>query len=87
MGKKTISVCEACGRKTCDGGIWKIIGVTRISDGANTLLHVHPDNIRDCTMLFFGRDRCYNGAAIGQIAIKTFHNWAEPSTVTLERIS
>lgn len=87
MATHLIPVCTRCDKKSCDGGIWRIIKVVRISDGKDTTADVHPDNLRNCTLRRFGTKKMYRHLAVGTVTTKRFLNWVQPSEVTSIRES
>ncbi len=85
--KEVIQVCSNCKRKSCDGGIWKISNVVRIRDGKNTTIEVHPDNLEDCTLRWFGTASKYRDQPVGTVITQNYLNWVNPSSVTLVKMT
>lgn len=88
-----ITVCANCGKVSCDGGMWKITKVTRIQCGTDITYAVHPDNLLDCTLKWFGRNRYdsfklkdVTGKPVGTVIVKQFRNWSDPSIVELTKV-
>ncbi len=86
MPTKTITICTLCGRKTCDGGRWKMVSVMDLKSNQETIKDVYPGNLENCTMSFFGKNREHNYKPLGSIATKVFMNWTEPSKVTFQKV-
>lgn len=87
MPTKTITVCASCGKKTCDGGIWKIVRIVSIKTGQDESWH--PENTYGCTLSWFRKGGQYNklaGVPVGTITTKRFTNWSDPADVTLVKV-
>ena len=82
---ETVTYCTNCGKKSCDGGMWKIIKVVNIKDGKDTTSTVHHENIHDCTLRFFGTKKEYRDVPVGTVITKDYRNWSPPATVTIEK--
>ena len=83
-----ITVCSTCGKKSCDGGIWKIIQVKRISDGSLADVSKMPrENVIACTLgNGRGHHKLLKGCHVGAKIQLTYLNWVKPSYVTIEKI-
>jgi len=82
----TITVCSNCGKKSCDGGLWKIIKVVNIKNCNDTTSRCHPSVLISCTLRWFGTKKEFKNKPIGFILTKEFLNWSSPAKVTLEKI-
>lgn len=85
----TQTVCATCGRKSCDGGLWKVVKVVSIKDGTD--VSFNPDHFY-CTLGFKLRSRDlrkireeHQGVPVGVRVVKEYDNWVPPSRVTLEK--
>lgn len=97
MSTKTITICSTCGKKSCDGGIWKMIDLYETTWeayhhklGKCTYTQVDLDTIPEenktnCT-LGWGKQKLLKNKNIGDKIILEYPNWASPAMVTLIKI-
>lgn len=82
-----ITVCATCGKKTCDGSIWKKVSVIRKDNNAEEIHRVHPDNLLDCSLGHgVSRNKLLKNKSVGDHVVLEFDNWVRPSIVTVEKI-
>lgn len=83
-----ITVCARCGKKSCDGGLWKWVKVTRLSDGVETPLSKIPvKNQTGCTLDFGVSNRKHLvGQPVGTEVDLTFPRWIGPSVLRIRKI-
>jgi hypothetical protein len=88
MPTKQITVCTSCGKKTCDGSIWKMVSVIRKDTGEEAIDTVHPDNLIDCQLQYgVCRKKYLQNKKVGeQVTLPAFDNWVNKSIVTVEKI-
>ena len=84
MPTKTITVCAHCGKKTCDGGIWKIVQIINLKSQENTTAKSKIST--GCTLQWFGRNKEFRKYKVGHLIVKEFLNWSDPARVTLEKV-
>lgn len=86
--KVNVSVCKHCNNKSCDGAMWRIVKIVRISDSKDTTASCHPDNFENCTLRFFGVGPMLRAhTEIDDEVTRDYTNWVDPSRVTLKKIS
>jgi hypothetical protein len=83
-----IEICRSCGKKTCDGGIWRMISCIRKNNKIEDIKSVHPDNLIGCTLNWSGVKHRKNmtGKQVGDLYTRSYDNWVKPSIVTLEKV-
>ena len=84
-----ITVCANCGKKTCDGGIWKKISIIRKDTGEEDIASCHPTNLIDCQLSYgVSRRKCLSNKKVGDIVtLPDFNNWVNKSIVTVQKIA
>jgi len=88
MPSKTITVCATCGKKSCDGGIWKWVRVTRIEDGVEEPLSEIPfENQVGCSLSHGNfQYKHLKSQPVGAQVSLTYRNWERPSVLVVEKI-
>ena len=88
MPTTTITVCSNCGKKTCDGSIWKMVSVIRKDNNAEEIDKVHPSRLINCALNHgVSRNKLLKNKFVGDRVVLEFDNWVNPSIVTVEKIA
>lgn len=88
MPTKQITVCASCGKKTCDGALWKWVRMRHIKTGKVVgLARVPIENQTGCTLSYGVRNRkALTGRDVGDQVELRFTNWVIPTDLTVEKI-
>jgi hypothetical protein len=97
----TTTVCARCGKKTCDGAIWRYVKIveycyTTDSSYRRTftgkekeidLSTIPEENMEGCTLDYgVTRRKFLKGKKVGDEVRLEFHNWANPSWVIMKKV-
>ena len=98
----TTTVCSLCGKKTCDGGIWRYVRMVRFGIIRNSwggiesytgndidvdLTKFNVERMENCTLYWGVRNRkLLKGRKVGDEVRLEFKNWSEPTWVIMKKI-
>lgn len=101
MPSKTITVCARCGKKTCDGAIWRYVKIVEYERDKNfkymikftgnevevDLSSIPEENMEGCTLDYgVSRRKFLKGKKVGDEVRLEFKNWARPSWVIVRKV-
>lgn len=88
MPTRTVTVCAACGKPTCDGAMWVWVALRR-KDGRVVDLHTIPEENRgpDCSAQYGRANQpLLREKRVGDEVTLSFPNWTPPSLLTLRKV-
>jgi hypothetical protein len=102
MPKITIKACANCGKKSCDGAIWRYIKIVEYCFTSTPPSYIYQftgeekeidlktipeENMNNCS-LSFGSDRMklLKNKKVGDEVRLEFRNWSRPSWVIVKKI-
>lgn len=101
MPTKTITVCERCGKKSCDGAIWRYVKIVEYERDKNfpykkvltgkeveaDMSKIPEENMEGCTLQYgVSRRKFLKGKKVGDEVRLEFMNWEQPSWVIMRKV-
>jgi hypothetical protein len=97
----TTTICPKCGKKTCDGAIWRYVKIVEYERELNfpyrivytgrevevDLSKTPEENMEGCTLQYgVSRRKFLKGKKVGDEVRIEFKNWARPSWVIMRKM-